>query len=85
MKKVALEKLTLSGHRKSRDGAFSLIAELSDPGIQKGKYCVCIKVALNRVHPATIAVLVYLDGGPRNFIHLSSVSMRCKNAPGDRG
>ena len=32
-----------------------------------------------------IGILVYLDGGPRNFTHLSGVSMRCRDSPGDRG
>ena len=80
-----IEKLTLNGQRRSKDGSLTLLAEVSEAGQQRGRYCVCIKMDLSRVSAANIAILVYLDGGPRNFMHLSSVSMRCRDAPGDRG
>jgi hypothetical protein len=80
-----IEKLTLNNQKKSRDGSMTLISEVSDSGLQRGKYCVCVKIDLSRVNPDTIALLVYLDGGPRNFMHLNSCGLRCRDAPGDRG
>ena len=80
-----IEKLTLNGQKKSKDGSLTLVAEVSETGQQRGRYCVCIKMDLSRVNSTNIAILVYLDGGPRNFMHLSSVSLRCRDAPGDRG
>ena len=80
-----IEKLTLNGQKKSKDGSLTLVAEVSETGQQRGRYCVCIKMDLSRVNSTNIAILVYLDGGPRSFMHLSSVSLRCRDAPGDRG
>ena len=63
----------------------TLVAEVAESAPQRGKYCVCIKMNLTKVDQAGIGILVYLDGGPRNFTHLSGVSMRCRDSPGDRG
>jgi hypothetical protein len=80
-----IEKLTIDNQKKSKDGSITLISEVSDAGLQRGRYCVCVKIDMSRVNPDTIAVLVYLDGGPRNFMHLNSCGLRCRDAPGDRG
>ena len=75
----------MNGQKKSRDGSMTLVAEVAESAPQRGKYCVCIKMNLTKVDQAGIGILVYLDGGPRNFTHLSGVSMRCRDSPGDRG
>ena len=75
----------MNGQKKSKDGSMTLLAEVAENGPQRGKYCVCIKINLIKVDSASIGILIYLDGGPRNFTHLSGVSMRCRDSPGDRG
>lgn len=49
----------------------------SDVGDISAEYIECLKVDFDKIKFGTSAILLYLDGGPRNFQFVQSVSVSC--------
>jgi hypothetical protein len=50
----------------------------------KDSHMDCIKIDFRLVSSSTSAILLYLDGGPRNFQFLQSVTVHCIKASPER-
>lgn len=61
---------------KSRDESCVLVNDI-DVGNQYGNFLECVTVDLMAVDHTIQAIMMYLDGGPRNFQYLQSIAINC--------
>ena len=69
-----------SSHRVSSDGNCSVSADL-DVGSQNNLFMESAKIDINSIDSKTDAILIYLDGGPKNFQFASNIGIQCLQVP----
>lgn len=77
-----IEKLD-SELRSSRDGSCNLVSNL-EASAASNSFFECVSIDFESVDSATTAILLFLDGGPRNFQFVSSVSVSCLQVPSSK-
>jgi hypothetical protein len=70
-----IQKLNID-HCLSSDGAVRLEADMDS--LEDAKtHKECVHVSFAKVHVKTAAIVLFVDGGPRNFQFISSVAVTC--------
>lgn len=69
-------------NRTSKDGSCVLIRETGT--VEGPLRAECLKIDFRAVDPAMSAIILFLDGGPRNFQYLQSVNVQCSRVFPDR-
>ena len=70
-------------NKVSKDASCLLIKEI-EAAESSSSHIECFKFDSKIVDPSTTAILLYLDGGPRNFQFLQAVNIECSRMAGDR-
>jgi hypothetical protein len=70
-------------NKVSKDASCLLIKEI-DSNESSNSHIECFKFDSKIVDPSTTAILLYLDGGPRNFQFLQGVHIQCSRIVADR-
>ena len=72
-----------SQNKVSKDASCLLIKEI-DSSDSANAHVECFKFDSRIVDSSTTAILLYLDGGPRNFQFLQSCNVQCSRIVADR-
>jgi hypothetical protein len=67
----------------SKDGSCKLIPDIDASNLQ-GSYIECVSIDFGKVDPATTAILLYLDGGPRQYSFVQNLNIYCVKIQSER-
>ena len=71
---------------RSKDASVILTGEIETINVAAtGKSINCTRVNMSKVNPSITSMLLCLSGEPRSFNNVTGATLRCCQAPGDRG
>lgn len=79
-----IEKLDTT-NRKSADGSCCLVADVDNKSAAaQASFYEVVKVDISKVDESTTAILLYLNGGPRNFQFVQMINAHCIQVPSEK-
>ena len=71
--------------RKSSDGNCTLHSEIDMGNVnQSNSFLESVKIDINELDSKTEAILLYLDGGPRNYQFVQNIGIQCYQIPSEK-